>query len=81
MDFGGRLRAYERTGAEGQIAGSDAQREMSPTDGARAFAPVTCHEIGATLLSPGSPHSEVSGERSKLADALGRRFVWHFSVL
>ncbi len=49
---------------------------MSPSDEARALAPVTWDEIGQALPNAGRPHSEVSGDRSKLADAFGRRFVW-----
>lgn len=70
------MRPYERTGAKGQIAGSEGLHEMSATDEARALAPVTWDEIGETSPSAVRPHSEVSGDRSKLTDAVGRRFVW-----
>jgi len=71
------LRAYERTGAEGQIAGSDGQREMSPTDDARAVAPVTWDEIGNGSRNAGTPRSRpFSADQSTAADAFGCRFKW-----
>jgi hypothetical protein len=51
------LRPCDLTGAERQIAGSDGRRETSPSDEARALAPVTWEEIGKTPPSGGRTHS------------------------
>jgi hypothetical protein len=61
------LRAYERTGSERQIAGSDGERGTSPAHQGRTLAPITWDEIGAIACTPGADggHSEPR-----------RRFVW-----
>jgi hypothetical protein len=73
--LGAELQAFERTGAEAQIAGSDRQHEGSPTD-ARALAALTWDEIGEAWPNARSPQPELSANQSKLADAFGRRFMW-----
>jgi hypothetical protein len=73
---GTELRAYERTGAEEQIAGCDRQREGSRTDEAHALAAVTWDEIGEALPNSSSPQPKLSANQSKVADAFGRRFMW-----